>query len=239
MLLANFATIVSVQQAAPSAAGCLGTQFGTYSASAGISCNAACELGPASSQLYCGTSMGLPTYCCYQPTFLWSAAANPSAQPVSANILAYPFLSLPVMVREGQPTRDNVARTYSFRCRCCWLCPPPHPPGPERCHQRLLDGGVLAVLGRRQRLRGVPVPDRLCERRGLVRTPGTAMHPRPPAWCQRRLTARAFFGVRAHAHRTSSLTWTQAQGISTQSSFIFSAGSLSTYAYVVRPRSLG
>ena len=93
---ARIVRVVTVQQSTPSSSGCRGTQV--YSASSALTCNAACTLGPTSSSANCGTSLGVPTYCCYRPTFLWTANANPSANPLNANIQAYPFFSLPVVV---------------------------------------------------------------------------------------------------------------------------------------------
>ena len=96
---ANVVRVVTVRQSTPSTAGCRGTQV--YSSTSSLTCNSACSLGPSSSSANCGTSLGVPTYCCYRPTFLWSATANPSANPLNTNIQAYPFFSLPVVVRFG------------------------------------------------------------------------------------------------------------------------------------------
>ena len=92
-ITANAPRIVSVQL---SAASCVGTQVGTYSSTSIASCNPACQSGPSSTTAQCGASLGVPTYCCYKPTFLWTATPNPAANPT--NIQAYPFISLPVMV---------------------------------------------------------------------------------------------------------------------------------------------
>ena len=97
MITANAPKVVTVLSSTPSTAGCKGTQVGTYSSTSNASCNPACQSGPSSTTAQCGASLGVPTYCCYKPTFLWTATPNPGANPT--NIQAYPFISLPVMVR--------------------------------------------------------------------------------------------------------------------------------------------
>ena len=81
---------------------CLGTQVGRYaSSSAGLvalgGCNQNCQFGPSSSTTQCGTSLGVPTWCCYKPVFYWSAA-QALAAPVTG-VTAYPYISVPVTVR--------------------------------------------------------------------------------------------------------------------------------------------
>ena len=89
--------LVTVMSEKPNT-GCSGTQLSSYSAFNNVSCNADCQQGPASSASFCGASRGVPTYCCYRPTFLWKAEANPSFEP-GDKIKAYPYFSLPIMVR--------------------------------------------------------------------------------------------------------------------------------------------
>jgi hypothetical protein len=98
----NVSRVVTVQQQTPDAS-CLGTQLGTYSASSGVTCSSACQQGPASTSTLCGTSLGVPTFCCYRPTMLWAANANPQAAPQTANILSYPYISIPVPSTVDQP----------------------------------------------------------------------------------------------------------------------------------------
>lgn len=101
------ASIVTVLADTPNM-GCNGAQQGTYSSTT-ATCNPTCQQGPSSAAEYCGTSRGVPTSCCYHPTFLWKAdAANGTANP-NDKITAYPYFSLPVMVwrcwpRKARPT---------------------------------------------------------------------------------------------------------------------------------------
>ena len=88
--------VVSVQKAAASSAGCSGTQ--TYSGNSSLVCDSRCQLTGSSTSL-CGTSYGVPTYCCYRPTLLWASSPNPSSTPLNTNLQAYPYFSLPVFVR--------------------------------------------------------------------------------------------------------------------------------------------
>jgi hypothetical protein len=92
--------LVTVIKANPTAPACVGTQLGSYAdGNAAVTCNPACQLGPATAASFCGTSAGTPTKCCYRPTFLWSASPNPAALPSLNNLGAYPVFSLPVTVR--------------------------------------------------------------------------------------------------------------------------------------------
>ena len=99
---------------------CLGTQVGRYaSSSAGLvalgGCNQNCQFGPSSSTTQCGTSLGVPTWCCYKPVFYWSAAQALAAP--ATGVQAYPYISVPVTVRTlpqtvcATPISD--AHTYS------------------------------------------------------------------------------------------------------------------------------
>jgi hypothetical protein len=89
--------LVTVIKANPTAPACVGTQLGSYAdGNAAVTCNPACQLGPATAASFCGTSAGTPTKCCYRPTFLWSASPNPAALPSLNNLGAYPVFSLPV-----------------------------------------------------------------------------------------------------------------------------------------------
>ena len=106
---ANIARVVSVQLSSPNSAGCVGTQV--YAPTSSLSCNPVCEQGPASSSADCGTSLGVPTYCCYHPTILWTALANPS--PTPTNVQAYPLISLPVMVGRNYAISRVVACAWS------------------------------------------------------------------------------------------------------------------------------
>ena len=95
---ANVERIATVQSGAASSQLCTGTQFGSYSSVlSGVTCTA-CQVGPANSSDLCGTSLGVPTSCCYRPTFSWVATPNPQPQPQAGNIVAYPYLSLPIAV---------------------------------------------------------------------------------------------------------------------------------------------
>jgi len=91
-------TLVTVIADKPSVS-CSGTQLSSYSAFNNVTCNADCQLGPSSSSTFCGASRGVPTYCCYHPTFLWKAEPSQSLNP-GDKIKAYPYFSLPIMVRE-------------------------------------------------------------------------------------------------------------------------------------------
>ena len=92
--VANVPKLVTVQTTAPSVV-CAGTQTGYYSSSPDVTCTS-CQQGPASTSNLCGTSFGVPTYCCYRPTFFWAAAPNPQPTPSSQNIQAYPYIALPI-----------------------------------------------------------------------------------------------------------------------------------------------
>lgn len=90
--------IVSVQSAQPTAT-CLGTQVGRFATTQSDlvalgSCNNQCQLGPASSNAFCGTSLGVPTYCCYRPAMAWAATG--------ASVTAYPYISVPFGVRPSR-----------------------------------------------------------------------------------------------------------------------------------------
>ena len=94
---ANVPKIATVQQASNTTV-CSGTQIGSYSSSPTTTCTA-CQQGPSYSSNLCGTSLGVPTYCCYRPAFLWTAAPNPQPTPTGTNIQAYPYITLPLPVR--------------------------------------------------------------------------------------------------------------------------------------------
>ena len=94
---------MSVVQSQGSTPGCIGMQVGSYSTNPDVTCNAICESGPASSTEFCGTSLGVPTYCCYRPTYLWMATPNPQPLPQENNIAAYPLFSFPLSVRPRPP----------------------------------------------------------------------------------------------------------------------------------------
>ena len=90
--------IVSVLSAQPTAT-CLGTQVGRFATTQSDlvalgSCNNQCQLGPASSNAFCGTSLGVPTYCCYRPAMAWAATG--------ASVTAYPYISVPFGVRPSR-----------------------------------------------------------------------------------------------------------------------------------------
>jgi len=93
--------IATVQQEAP-AATCFGTQVGTYASSLNaVTCNANCSAGRESGNALCGTSLGVNTACCSRPSMFWSALPYADSTP-STNIRAYPFISVPVMVRAAR-----------------------------------------------------------------------------------------------------------------------------------------
>jgi hypothetical protein len=78
---------------------CAGTQQGYYgAANDSVTCTP-CQQGPALSASLCGTGLGVPTYCCFRPTVLWSAQSDAGAVPQAATVRSYPYLSLPVPVR--------------------------------------------------------------------------------------------------------------------------------------------
>jgi hypothetical protein len=93
-------TAVTVYRAQPTTAGCVGSQLGTFGVSA-PTCNAACQQGPTSGSTFCGTSLGVPTFCCFRPTFQWISATNPSVNPT--NVQAYPLFSMPVIAPSVAP----------------------------------------------------------------------------------------------------------------------------------------
>ena len=86
---------MSVLSAQPTAT-CLGTQVGRFATTQSDlvalgGCTNQCQFGPSSSNAYCGTSLGVPTYCCYRPSMVWSANG--------ASVTAYPYISVPFGVR--------------------------------------------------------------------------------------------------------------------------------------------
>ena len=115
--IANDVRIVTVASATPTTQ-CLGTQVGRYAASSADlttlgGCNPNCQSGPSSSTTNCGTSLGVPTYCCYKPLFYWTASqslANPKA-----GVTAYPYISVPVTVR-------CAPRCHCLHAHMCMQC---------------------------------------------------------------------------------------------------------------------
>ena len=99
---AERSTIVTVSAAKPDVT-CSGAQQTTYSAANDVTCNTDCQEGPQSSSTYCGASRGVPTYCCYRPTFQWSAQPSGSSTEPGDAVQAYPYFSLPVIVRSVTP----------------------------------------------------------------------------------------------------------------------------------------
>ena len=94
---ANTPKIVTVQKSANTSV-CSGTQIGSYAtALGGVTCTG-CQQGPASGSLLCGTSLGVPTFCCYRPFFVFGAAPNPQPTPSDVNMQAYPYITLPLTV---------------------------------------------------------------------------------------------------------------------------------------------
>jgi len=90
--------IVTVRASEPTK-GCSGAQLSSYS-NKSVTCDAYCQQGPSSDAVFCGASHGVPTHCCYRPQFHWKAAPSNSDTPAE-NIQAYPYFSLPVMVRRS------------------------------------------------------------------------------------------------------------------------------------------
>jgi hypothetical protein len=106
--VASESRIVSVQRSNANKPGCSGTQAGLYSSDSNINCDADCQQGPSSSITRCGSSLGVPTYCCYRPTLLWTATASATTTPAPGTIGAYPLISLPVV---NASTAANVCLT--------------------------------------------------------------------------------------------------------------------------------
>ena len=129
MFTANPIRIVTVSSLTPTTQ-CLGTQVGRYAtSSAGLvalgGCNQNCQSGPSSSTTQCGTSLGVPTWCCYKPVFYWSAAQALAAP--ATGVTAYPYISVPVTVRTlpqmCAPPPFPTARTYLASAPPMALCP--------------------------------------------------------------------------------------------------------------------
>jgi hypothetical protein len=105
-----------VRQAA-STVTCLGTQVGTYASTAGglaaLSTCQNCANGTASSAELCGTSQGVPTYCCTRPTYQWAAVATNAPTPTAATVQAYPFLSFNVTVGRQHSASYTAAAVHT------------------------------------------------------------------------------------------------------------------------------
>jgi hypothetical protein len=98
------AKALTVVAAQPSTV-CLGTQVGRLASSSGDlatagGCNPLCQAGPGTAPVLCGTSVGVPTYCCYQSLLRWTAAAT--------TVTAYPYVSLPIPVPAVAHTRTRL-----------------------------------------------------------------------------------------------------------------------------------
>jgi hypothetical protein len=123
--------IVTVSSATPTAT-CVGTQLGRYATTLnGLAalggCPAGCASGPDSTSFLCGTSLGVPTYCCNRPLFSWAAVQNNTA-PIGG-VTAYPYISLPVTVRPlryagwGGGARGAHMHTHTHTGCCMALTP--------------------------------------------------------------------------------------------------------------------
>ena len=94
------AKLVTVLSAQPTAT-CLGTQVGRFATTQADltalgGCNALCQSGPSAANADCGTSLGVPTWCCYKSSVLWTATGA-----AASTVTAYPYISLPVSVRSA------------------------------------------------------------------------------------------------------------------------------------------